>query len=279
MDFVDKLNRLIGLYAAALKSVFRLKIWLPYFVYAVLQFGVLTACVFYVHPHVYPILSPLVALLGGARAELFSHYPGLYLLLPQVYQWGKLAFGIAFEGLATGLTVVLFAGYFGRHLTSRWRPSEAFKAWPQLLLGWAIIAGILFALHWYLPQMAADMLHRSPRRAAIFDVGLKFLTVAIYSVFIYTLPALIVFRQNILMAFKTSFGYFLKYPMFSFFLALIPYLISLPVSYLSRSSEIIVTGFTPELMYYILLIGIIIDMFINYFVAGAVTKFLIEEQE
>ena len=279
MDFIHQLNRLIGLYVSAIKSIFKTIIWLPFFLYAVLQLGVLTMCAFYVHPYIYPILSPLVAFFGDTRAELFGHYPGLYLLLPLVYQWGKLALGIIFEGLATGLTVVLFADYFGRHLPSRWRLSEAFRAWPQLFMGWLIITGILFIINWYLPETAANMLRQSPRRAALFDLGLRLVTVAVYSMFIYALPALIVLRQNLFRAFATSFGYFFKYPLFSFFLALIPYLISLPVSFLARNSEVIVTRFTPELIYYILLIGIIIDMFINYLLTGAVTKFLIDAQE
>ncbi len=279
MDFIHKLNRLIGLYASAIKSIFKAKIWPPFFLYAVLQFGVLTMCASYVHPHIYPILSPLVAFLGATRAELFGHYPGLYLLLPLVYQWGKLALGIIFEGLVTGLTVVLFADYFGRHLSSRWRLSEAFRAWPQLFIGWLMITGILFIINWYLPEIASGMIRHSPRRAALVDFVLKLVTVGIYSVFIYALPTLIILRQNLFRAFATSFGYFFKYPLFSFFLALIPYLLSLPVSYLAQNSEVIVTRFTPELIYYILLIGIIIDMFINYVLTGAVTKFLIEEQE
>lgn len=279
MDFVDKLNRLIGLYASVLKTVFRLKIWLPYFLYAVLQFGVLIAFANYVHPSIYPILSPLAALMGGARAELFSHYPGLYLLLPLVYQWGKLAVGILFEGLATGLTVVLFTHLFGRRLSLQWKFSEVFARWPQLLLGWTFITAILFVLHWFLPEIVSDFIQGSPRRAALFDIGLRALTVVIYSIFIYTLPALIVYRQNIFKAFKTSIGFFVKYPIFSFFLVLIPYLFTLPFSYLSRSSDMIVARFSPELVYYVLLIGIIIGLFVNYFIAGAVTKFLIEEKE
>jgi len=279
LDFIDKLNRLIGLYISVLKSIIKLKIWTPYFLYAILQFIILTTCVNYVHPSIYPILSPAVALLGGALAELFSHYPGLYLLLPLVYQWGKLAAGVLFEGLATGLTVVLFIHLFGRRRSSQWKFSEAFAKWPQLLLGWTIITGIIFVLQWFLPNVVSDFIQGSPRRTALFDIGLKVLIVAIYSIFIYTLPALIVYKQNIFRAFKTSVGFFLKYPVFSFFLAMIPYFFTLPISFLSRSSDVIVSRFSPELMYYVLLIGIIVEMFVNYIIAGAVTIFLIEEKE
>jgi len=252
---------------------------MPFLIYAGLHFGALTLLVSYPDPQVYPTLASWIKLMGNAEAELFGHYPGLYLLLPLAFQWGKLVVGIIFEGLAAGLTVVLFANYFCRKLSKRWSLSDAFKAWPQLLIGWIIITGILFIVNWYLPGMASEFLHRSPRRAALFDIGLKLLTVGLYSIFIYALPALIVLRQNILRAFVTSFGYFFKLPVFSFFLALIPYLMTLPVSYLTGNVEVIVTRFSPELMYYILISGIIIDLLINYWVTGAVTKFLIEEKE
>jgi hypothetical protein len=279
LDFIEKLNRLIGLYASTLKSVFNLRLWVPFFLYALLQFAVLTLLLFYSRPHIFPILSPIVALMGGAEAELFSHYPGLYLMLPIVYQWGKLFVGIIFEGLAAGFTVVLFANYFSRRTSNRWRLSEAFKAWPQLLIGWVIITAILFVVNWYPPGMARTLLHQSPYRAAAFDIGLKIVTVALYSVFIYAIPAIIVLRQNVLRAIGTSLGYFFKNPFFSFFLALVPYILSLPVSYLTGNTEVIVTRFSPELIYYILVLGIIVDLIINYWVTGAVTLFLIEEKE
>lgn len=279
LGFIVKLNRLIGLYLAALKLSIRPRLWLPFFLYASLQVVVLLVCRNYVNPAIYPTISPLVSLLGEAKAELFRHYPGLFLLLPYVFQWGKIAVGIVFEGLAAGATAVLFVRAFTFSRATEWRLSYAFSKWPQLLLTWTLITAVLFAINWYLPRLFEDVISGSSRRMALFDLSLGLLTVAVYCVFIYAVPAIVVYKENVFRALGTSLSLFARYPIFSFFLALIPYLLTLPTSFLANKSDIVVIKFSPEIVFYILLAGIIVDMVVNYLVTGAVVKFLVEEQE
>lgn len=278
MDFFEKLNRLIGLYVSVIRSVFRLKIWLPFFIYSLGQFVILLICANYIRPTIYPLLSPLVAYLGETRAEAFAHYPGLYLLLPTVFFWAKLLFGIIFEALAAGLTALLFLHAFDRTRESRWKISGAFAKWPQLALAWVVITAVLLSINWFAPRLFSEFVVGSPRRQLALEIGLKFLTLAAYAVFIYAIPAIVVYKQNILRAFKTSIVFFARFPVFSFFLAFIPYLLSVPITYLSDKVDVIVVKFPPELVFYILLAGIIVDMIINYAVTGAVVRFLLEEE-
>ncbi len=277
MNFIEHLNRLIGFYITLLKTVHKLKIWWPFFLYALIQLCVLLLCSNYSHPSLYPTLSPLIGLIGGLEARIFSHYPGMYLMLPIVFQWGKLIVSLVFEGLAVGLTVTLFLNVY--NMDGGRKISETFRFWPQLFAGWLIITLILFAVNWYIPPLLIDYVRGSPRRRLLFDFSLKGLTIAIYSLFIYTLPALIIFKKSLMSALGYSFKMFVRHPFYSFFLALIPYLLSLPTSYLSGQAEIIILKFRPELIFYILLAGIIVDMIINYTLAGTVTKFIIDDDQ
>jgi hypothetical protein len=279
LNFIENLNRLIGFYITILKATLRLNIWWPFFLYALVQAAVLFGCLNYVHPMVNPILSPLVTLLGEAEAEMFAHYPGLYLLLPMVFQWGKLAVGFLFEGLTIGLTVILFLRYYNPESAAEWKLSEVIRRWPQLLLGWLVISTILFMINWFIPGYFVDYIHGSPRRRLLLDFGLKAVTVGVYSLFIYTLPAIIIYRQNFVKALRFSLGFFVRYPIFSFFLALIPYLLSLPISYISTRTELVVLKFRPELVFYVLLVGIAIDLIINFTLAGTVTRFILDEKK
>nr|MBN2276303.1 hypothetical protein [candidate division Zixibacteria bacterium] len=278
MNFIAKLNRLIGLYLISIRWFFRGRLWLPFILYAILQFIILIMLCNYVNPFIYTILSPLVGLLGDRNAEYFGHYPSLYLMLPFVFQWLKLAASIIFEGLAIGLTAALFIRALEPRRANNAEFPAIFRKWPALLVIWVIISGIIFAVNWYAPAIFHDYLSGSPRRMAVFDIALKLVGVVIYSVFIYAVPAVIAYGENILGAFKTSFRLFAENPVFTFFLTLFPFLLTLPITYLSEKVEIIVDKFSPELVFYILLIGIIVDAIVNYILTGAVVKFLLEEE-
>lgn len=278
MGFIDKTNRFLSLYLDVFKAIARPMTWFPFLIYAIMQFLMLVVLENYVHPSIYPILRPLVALLGEGRADFFGHYPELYLLLPTVYQWGKLIIGVIFEGFFIGISSVYFMRLFRRRKANT-GISPALKNWPSLLVVWTVITGLLLVINFYLPDLFGDILFKSPRRMMIFEVFMRILTVAVYSVFIYAVPAIIVYRNGLFGAFKTTFRFFAHNPFFTFFLAMVPFLFSIPISYATNNVTTIVDKFTPELVFYILTAGIVIDFLINYFITGTVVKFLIEESE
>ncbi len=279
MGFIAKLNRLIGLYVAAIKLSGKGKIWMPFLIYALLQLLLLLLCVSYVNPVINPILSPMVAWLGSGADQLYSHYPGLYVMLPQVFQWSKLFLGIIFEGLVTGITALLFLQYFGGMKRSEIKVSSAFGKWGQLLIVWFFITALLVVLNRFVPELLRGFVSGSPRRLAALEVFMRLFTVFVYSFFVYAIPALVVEKLNIGGAIRASVRYFAQYPIFTFFLALLPYLLTVPVTYITGNSDVIVAKFSPELVYYVLLAGILIDLVMNFLLTGAVVKFLIEERE
>jgi len=277
LAFLTKLNRLIGLYLFALKTFLRGGIWLPFIIYGFLQFVVLIFMANYTNPYIYPILSPIANFLLDEKALLLNHYPAIYLLLPYLFQWFKIVVGILFEGLAVGLTVVLVLKVVNSGRFTDLKLNFAKKKWFQLALGWTLITILLWALNRYLPQLFSEFLASSPRRQMMFDLVLKLLTVGLYSIFIYALPALIVYKNSLTAAFKTSFLLFGKNPIFSFFLALLPILLTWPISYLTGSVDIIIDKYSPELVLYLLGLGIFIDFIVNCLLTTAVVKLLLDQ--
>lgn len=130
----------------------------------------------------------------------------------------------------------------------------------------------------FLPDLFENFLSGSPRRIAAFEFCMGFLTVVLFSIFIYAVPAVIVYKNSFLQAFKTSISIFARVPIFSFFLALIPYLLTVPTTYLAGKSDVIISKFSPELVFYILAVGLFVDMIANVIMTGAVVKFLDEER-
>ncbi|MBN2227062.1 MAG: hypothetical protein JW763_06825 [candidate division Zixibacteria bacterium] len=275
MSFVLGMNRFIAVYLSVFRHFFKGRLWWPFVLYALLQFLVLLAVKNYVHPMIYPVLSPIIGLFGERPAQIFSHYPGMFLMLPSVAQWIKLALGVLFEGLAVGLVSVSFLRLFSQD-----RPTAAlaFGKWPSLLIVWTIITAILMAINWFLPNLFSDILYLNPRRQFVFGIWMRLLTVVVYAVFIYAVPSIIVYKNNIGEALKDSLRLFFRHPFFTFFLALVPYLLSVPISYILENVDTIVTKFTPELVFYLVVVGLIIDMVVNLLVTGTVVKFLIEEK-
>ena len=279
MGFIDKLNRLIELYLSTIRNAGKIGLWIPFFVYSVLQFLLLWLLTSYVNPSIYPVLSPPLGLAAGKQAPLFSHYPALFLMLPMIFQWGKLILGVLFEGLASGITALMFATAFSKSNEINSPYKTSISRWPQLLIAWTCITAFLLVVNWLLPDIFAGLLQSSPRRIVAFEILMQLFTVLLYSIFVYAVPAIVVYDKGVWQAFAVSMRFFARYPIFSFFLAFIPFLISVPTTYLSSKSSVIVDKFSPELVFYILLIGIVADLLVNFFTTGAVVKFLVEEKE
>ena len=276
MRALEKLNRFIGLYLATLGRVFRFRIWVPLALYAALQIIIILLAANYTNPSVYAILKPLVALIGDRTAEVMSHYPGLYMVLPSVVAWGKYILGVLFEGLVMGLAAALFVKAYSDSFPALGYKA-VFKKWIPLLIVWCIISAFILAANQFIPGLFSSFVAESPRRIMLLGAAMKILTVIIYSIFIYAIPAVVVYGDGIFKALKTSLSLFAEYPIFSFFLAFLPYLLTVPFSYIFENAPALVDKFTPELMLYFLVGGVIVDMVVNFILTGTVVKFLMDE--
>lgn len=277
MSALDRLNRFIGLYLATLGRLFRFYIWIPLAIYALLQILIIILASNFTNPTIYTIMKPLVGLLGERNVEIMSHYPGIYLVLPSVVAWGKYILGVLFEGLVMGMAAALFVrAYSGSPVDVGF--STAFRKWLPLLVVWCFISALILVANKFIPELFSSFLAGSPRRVFLFGIIMKLITVLIYSLFIYAIPAIIVYGYGILKAVRKSLSLFAEYPIFSYFLALVPYLLTVPFAYIYENTGTIVSKFTPELMLYILVAAVIVDMIVNFILSGTVVKFLLDER-
>jgi hypothetical protein len=274
MNFIDGINILFSAYTASLKKLSKPAIWGPFLVYFLLQVILLIILVNHIKPFLHPLTEPFLSLFDEERAEIFNHYPGLFLILPYIFQWFKIALGVVFEGLVAGLTVFLFSKYYGIIGDQTKSISYVFKRWHQLYLCWLIIAGLLFVVNWYIPLIFEDTLYRSPRMQIAFGVLMNLVTIFLYSLFVYALPAIIVKNINFFRALKMSLRRFLKYPIFTFCLTGIAMFFTMVMSYFSGQSGTIVDKFAPELVLYLLLAGLIVDLLVNIILTGTVVRLL-----
>jgi len=277
LSIIDKLNRFIGLYIFAVKSFFKGAAWFPFVVYGLIQLMVLIILVNHINPILNPILAPLVALAGGDSTDLFYHYPTLYLMLPLIYNWFKLAVGVIFEGLFSGFTVILILKIIDAAKFGKLNFSFVRRRWFQLAIVWTAITAIILAVIQFFPSLFAEQIAASIKIRTIVRVAMGIIQVGLFSILMYIIPYYIISAGSLGTAVRKSFTAFAQNPIFSFFLALVPYLFTVPVSFAIDNTPKLMEKFSPELIFYILSFGIFMEFLANYLLIATLTKFLSDE--
>jgi hypothetical protein len=289
MSVVNNINLFISVIFETIRRVGWGRIWLLLLGYFGLQFLVLLAHWKFLSPVFY---SPVIAwlhvvnslpefLLAPGAAPLFTHYPDHYIVLPTIYNWGKLAVALLFEGLVMGGAAILFRNAF--FLADGDRPlplRDAFRHWPKLLAVWLILNFVIMAVNIGLPMLLGDLLSSNPRRQLVFEFGLIPLIYAfVLGMFYFTFPSIVIMGDSVFGAIVRSFRVFVRRPFASFFMALMVLVMPLLMSSMASRSHDIIQKFQPELVVFLLMAGLFVEMVAYFFWAGTSTKYLLEVYE
>jgi len=272
-------NTYIGIFADTFKYFNRGKAWLWLLVIFVVEGIILQAHYKFYSPLFYWIMSPWINL-DQQTATGFIHYPGHFLLLPLYFGKAKFIIGSFFEGAVLGAVALIFYRHStGSTDTFRSRGLQLFMRWFQLCFAWFIINGLFFLVNLLLPQLFGSFLINSPRRMSVFNnVFLPFIFVLIMSMFYFMIPYIAIYRANVFKAIKNSFLLFFRNPFICFFAALTILIIPVILSILLSNQVTIVNKFNPELVYYLLLLGLFFDLLVNFFWVGTAVRYLIEKE-
>jgi len=278
MGLIKSINQIIILFLDTLKQAGRLGIWLLLLGYFLVIWLLLYAHYNFLSPIFYPLISTWVSLFGEDSFTAFSHYPGHFLYLPYFFGWGKLLLGLLVEGLVLGGVAAMFADSFRKIARPDRTPFKSvLSLWLHLVLVWVVINGLTVVVNFFLPDLLQAFHQDSPRRLmAIRFVILPFILTVILALFYFAIPAVVVFRDNFLKALGRSLKLFFRRPVTCFFLAAIimfvPYFIS------ALPTDVLIVKFKPELVYWVILVGLAVELLANYFWMGTAVRFLIEEE-
>jgi hypothetical protein len=278
MGPIKSLNQIILLFIETIKQARRLGIWLLLLCYFFVIWLLLYAHYKFLSPVFYPLISTWISVFGKDNFAAFSHYPGQFLYLPYFFGWAKLLLGFLVEGLVLGGVAAMFAdGY--RNIAGRNRMSfkDIFSLWFHLLMVWVVINFLTVSVNFYLPDLLEFFHQGSPRRLmAVRYLILPFVLSVILALFFYAIPAVVMFRDNFLKALGRSLGLFFRRPITSFILAalvmFVPYYIS------AVPPDVLISKFRPELVYWVILLGLAAELLADYFWMGLSVRFLIEEE-
>ena len=289
MSVVNNINLFISVILDTVKKMGWGRIWLLLLGYFGLQFFVLVAHWKFLSPVFYtPVIAWLniVALLPGfllpaGATPLFTHYPDQYLVLPAVFNWGKMAVALVFEGLVLGGVAVLFRNAFFHADGDRpLRLADVIPLWPRLLGAWLVLNILFLAVNTGLPMLMRDVLLSNPRRQLVFEFGaVPLVYTIVLSMFFFTIPSIVIMRDSLFGAIGRSFKIFVRRPFASFIMAALVLALPVLMSSLASRSYDVIQKFQPELVVFLLMAGLFVEM-VGYFIwAGTSTKYLLEIYE
>lgn len=281
MSFVDGINRLIALFVDVCRQLGRGRIWLFLLAYFFVAWVVLFAHYKFTSPMFYSAVAAWTELIDSQRATGFTHYQGHFLLLPFFFDWGKLLLSVLLEGLIFGSAAVLFYEQFVRvDEDDRFRFGQVARLWVHLVLALVIMNAVILAVNFGLGKLLRPVLEYSPRRQLAYHwVGLPFIYICIVACFFYLVPSIAVYGENIIDGLRRTFRVFRDNPMTTIVMAGLVLAAPIIISNLVSSPETIVERFKPDLVYYLLLAGLVAEAVAGFFWMGMSVRLLVDQEE
>jgi len=275
------INRFVGLFPDTFRQFSRGRIWLPLLVYFALVWLVLYAHYQHLSPVFHGLIEAWTGLVSPRRAVGFSHYPGHFLMLPFFFDWARLAVGLLFEGVALGAAALMFSDRF---LDVEKADRSSFRlilpSWIHLVVGWVVLNGLMLAAMILLTSWLEGWLAGSPRRTMAFEFALMpGIYIGLLALFLFVIPAVAVYGETVVQAIKRSLGIFRRHPITCLALAAVILAGPLAVSFVAGRPVMIVEKFNPELVYRILLAGLVIDLIAGFVWMGTAVRFLVDEED
>jgi hypothetical protein len=280
MALVKDINYFLLLFADTFRTFRRGTIWLVLFAYFVVMSLLLYAYLNYFSPVFYPLAKATVILAGKEATERFFHYPGHFLYLPAVFGWSKTFVAIIFDGLFLGSAALLIRQeYLGRSNSSASRDKSLLSSWGHLILASFAFNLLIFAAGFLLPLALQSLLSGYARRGLLFEfVVLPAVYSLILAIFFVVIPRIALYGDSFMRALGLSWKSFIRRPLTSFFLAGIILFVPILIATIANHSDIIIGKFYPELVYWILWVGLGADLLANYFWMGTSVRLLVDNE-
>jgi hypothetical protein len=265
------LNRIVNKYFECWKySAVMIKqpqILLPFLVIALGQLLVLTMLTLFSKPPISLFMVPLVQIAGGEGA---LHYPAHYVALPYLYELVTLPLMMVFGFILFGWAVFMIADRLDQNM----RPAKYYAGTIVWNIPAFVIIGIFFiALSTGIPAIVTMLSHHI--HVALWRKVLErsgwLLGLAAEIFLIYSLLFMKLYQDTPLSAIRRSMQFAKKRLVLTVMIFITVSIIHKPFEYAASHSDVIALKFKPELLFYVLLGGIIIEIFTNYFIFVSTT--------
>jgi len=280
MYVLTGINKFVGLFLDSMRMMGRGRIWFLLLLNFLINLLVLYSHYRFQSPVFYGVIHAWTNLFDPGHAVAFTHYPGHMLLLPYFNGWAKFFVSTVIEGaILGGIAVTFFDAWLDAGKRARHTIGSALWLWLQLILGWLLINGLILLVNVQLPSLMQGFLYGSPSRMRAFKfLMLPGIYIIITALFYFALPYAAIHRTNIFRAAGQSLKLFFSRPITCLFLAAFILAVPVLISIALGEQDSIIEKFRPELVYWLLLLGLITDIFVNFFWMGTAARVLAEEE-
>ncbi len=270
------------LYGQTFRLMGKVTLWIPLLVQGILALVLVLMHYYVFAPVTGSIIGSLAGLINSEYAPLMYHYPSHFALLPYFFGIIRLILNVLTEAFLFGIVIdLLIAIYRGERPAFMVSVVGALRRYLQLTFVWLILIAVLYLLNSYFNTFIEDVLGYSlqdaPRRMMLTQLVSRGMTVLIYSACIFLLPSIMAGGVSFWEAIKRGFKVYVRHPIIAFGLVLIPYLIGFLPSWVLSDPNKIVTNFYPELVLYLLLVSIGVDVIVNFILLGTSLKFYMDQ--
>ncbi len=281
MSIVDSINRLFSLFLDTFRQIPRGKIWVWLLIYFLIDWLVLYVLYDFTSPVFYGIVKLWTSLFSEQQAVGFSHYPGHFILLPHFYDWAKLAVGVIFEGLFLGAAALLFyENYVRIDPEDKFSFKTLMPSWIHLILAFIIVNAVLVGINLVAPMFLREWLAGSPRRILLFEwVLMPGIFTFVLALFFFMFASVVIYRDNVIQALSRSLRVFIHNPVTTYILAGMVIAMPIIIANVTSNTTKLVQNFTPEIIYWLLVLGLVIDIIVHFIWMGTSVRLLVEEEE
>lgn len=281
MRLLDRINQFVYLFLDTIRQFGLGRAWLLLLGWFAVNFFVLFMHYDFTSPAFHGAMAVWLKLVGRIVGDdavaAFSYYPQQFFYLGEFFGWAKLLIGLLFEGLVLGLVARAFADRFEGEVNSNGRPITSL--WIQLSLAWLVINGLTVAAAYVIPQVLAPVLN-GPRRIMAFSfIGMPLVYIGIFSFFMFVIPAIATRGDSFGQAILRSLRIWIRRPLTAIFMALLILVVPLLVSTFAGKPSQIIDTFRPEMVYWLLALGLFVEMIANFFWMGTTVRFLSEADD
>ena len=272
------------LYGQTFRQMGRFTLWLP-----VVILGLIAFLIAQMHYHIFspvggPIIQAWAELIKPDLAGGLTHYPAQFVVMPYFFGNARLLANIFLEALFFGVMIDMFiALYRGARPAFATSFKTALRLYLPLTVVWFVLNAVLYLVNIYffdfIENVIGYSLFDAPRRQFIASLALRGITVLLYMPCIFLLPAIIVGGKSFGASLKNGFAVFARHPFIALGLILVPYIFGVIPSWWASESVNVVTNFFPEMVYYLILISIFVDIIVNFVLLGTSVKFFMDQSD
>jgi len=198
-----------------------------------------------------------------------------------VFDWAKFCLGVFVEGLILGgAALVMYEDHFEGSDEEKTPLRAILSSWLYLAIAWTLVNGLMLLVALKLPSLLGGWMSQSPRRILAYQfVLLPGFYVGLLSVFYLVLPRIAIYGEGIIEAFRRSLRLVVKFPISIFFMACLVLAGPVAASFITGQPGMIVDKFRPEMVFWVLVGGIGVEIFANFLWMGTAARFLVEIEE